>query len=99
MVGSHSCPECAFGLADMSGNAWEWTRSLWGSEQNEPRFKYPYNPKDGRENLKAGNEVRRVLRGGSFNDSGRSVRAALRNLNEPGGRSYNFGFRVVVSRF
>ena len=89
MVGSHSCPECAFGLADMSGNAWEWTRSLYRP--------YPYDRSDGREDL-TGNGPR-VLRCGSFLSDGGDVRAALRPLYVPDFRSYSLGFRVVVSRF
>ncbi len=42
-----------FGCADMAGNAWDWTRSLWGSEWAKPAFKYPYRANDGRENLKS----------------------------------------------
>ncbi|MDP6359904.1 MAG: SUMF1/EgtB/PvdO family nonheme iron enzyme, partial [Planctomycetota bacterium] len=41
-----------FGGLDMAGNVWEWTRSLWGEDLAEPAFKYPYDPKDGRENLR-----------------------------------------------
>jgi formylglycine-generating enzyme required for sulfatase activity len=54
-----------YGLLDMADNVWEWTRSLWGKGWN-PDFKYPYNPEDGRENLKASEGTGRVLRGGAF---------------------------------
>ncbi len=78
-----------FGVQDMSGNVWEWTRSLWGK-------KYPYGPKDGREKLDA-RDVPRVLRGGSFFDDAGYARCACRSWYSPDRRYYFIGFRVVVS--
>jgi formylglycine-generating enzyme required for sulfatase activity len=80
------------GALDLSGNAWEWTRSLWGD--------YPY-PQDGealkaRENLSAGPDVRRVLRGGSFGNSARYARGAVRDWYSPDFRNWYLGLRVVV---
>ena len=78
-----------YGCADMVGNVWEWTHSLFGD--------YPYEPNDGRENENASGG--RVVRGGSFADSHQVARAAFRlGLSVspysfgPGG-----GFRVVVA--
>jgi len=86
-----------YNVLDLSGNVWEWTRSLWGRNVSEPEFKYPYNPKDGRENLKAGDDVLRVLRGGAFNYGGNYVRCALRYRDDPVNRLRLIGFRVVLS--
>lgn len=55
-----------YGCEEMSGNVWEWTRSLWGKKYDKTEYKYPYDPKDGREDLKMNGM--RVLRGGSFGD-------------------------------
>jgi formylglycine-generating enzyme required for sulfatase activity len=85
-----------FGVCDMSGNVWEWTASLWGQDISTPEFKYPYNPRDGRENLKAGDDLYRVLRGGSFGDRARLVRAAFRTVGLPDGW-FDVGFRVVLA--
>jgi formylglycine-generating enzyme required for sulfatase activity len=86
-----------YGLLDMAGNVWEWTRSLWGKKSESPDFKYPYKLDDGWENLKAGNDVRRVLRGGSWYSAQRDARCASRGRYFPVSFDNNVGFRVVVS--
>jgi formylglycine-generating enzyme required for sulfatase activity len=87
-----------YGLADMAGNVWEWTQSLWGKAREKPEFRYPYDPQDSkREDLKAGNEVARVLRGGSFDNLRYYMRCAVRLGYDPGGRFNLIGFRVVLS--
>jgi formylglycine-generating enzyme required for sulfatase activity len=84
-----------FGCADMSGNTWEWTASLWGKESGKPDYDYPYKPRDGRENQRAEETVLRVLRGGSFYAATRDLRAAVRDRD--GGVSSYFGFRVALA--
>jgi formylglycine-generating enzyme required for sulfatase activity len=77
-----------YGCVDMAGNVWEWTSSVYKS--------YPYDPGDGRENLKAGDDIHRVLRGGAF-ASGRDVRCACRLWNLPDLRLRHRGFRLCVA--
>ena len=60
----------------MSGNVWEWTRS--------PYQPYPFDPADDRKNLEA--DALWVMRGGSFADAERNVRAAIRGGADPGAR-------------
>jgi formylglycine-generating enzyme required for sulfatase activity len=88
-VGSIPCPECAFGLSDMSGNVWEWTRTPYRGE--------PYGSEEGALDLEA--DALWVMRGGSFADPARNVRAAIRGGGDPGVRRPFIGFRVVISRF
>jgi len=91
-------PARQHGLYDMTGNVWEWTRSLWGKDWQNPEYKYPYNPKDQeRENLGADKGVLRVLRGGSFNLESYRARCASRLRYAPVNWYGYFGFRVVVS--
>jgi hypothetical protein len=78
-----------YGCEEMSGNVWEWTRSLWGN-------KYPYDPKDGREKLDAPDNVGRVLRGGSYYHDASGVRFALRYWYLPDFRSWYYGFRLLA---
>jgi formylglycine-generating enzyme required for sulfatase activity len=86
-----------YGLLDMAGNVWEWTRSLWGKDWEKPDFKYPYNLEDGRENLKAGDDILRVVRGGAFNDHEGVVRCAARDWDIPYVQLRNRGVRPVVA--
>ncbi|MCP4689966.1 MAG: SUMF1/EgtB/PvdO family nonheme iron enzyme, partial [Desulfobacterales bacterium] len=86
-----------YGALDMSGNVREWTCSLWGEDWGETDFPYPYTPDDERENLKAGNNVARVLRGGAYDNFRTVVRGALRHGNDRHFRYYDVGFRVFVS--
>jgi formylglycine-generating enzyme required for sulfatase activity len=98
-VGAYPAGASPYGLLDMAGNVWEWTRSLWGKDWHKPSFKYPYRPGDGRENLKAGDDAVPVLRGGSWYYDLDYTRCANRGRHSPGRRNLNFGFRVVVSPF
>jgi formylglycine-generating enzyme required for sulfatase activity len=86
-----------YGCEEMSGNVWEWTRSLWGKDSSKPDFAYPYEANDHRrEDLKAGDDVYRVVRGGSWLAPRGLARCAFRLWDLPGGRGDDFGFRVVV---
>jgi iron(II)-dependent oxidoreductase len=84
------------GLDDMSGQAWEWTTTLWGQDMATPSFAYPYAD-DGREALDAGPAIRRVLRGGCFSSGKLKACCTYRGSLEPDGFWRGNGFRIVVS--
>lgn len=86
-VGAVACANCAHGLADMSGNVWERTRS--------PLQDYPYNPDDDFDDLSA--DALWVMRGGSFAEAINNVRSAVRGGVDPGVRSNSIGFRLVIT--
>ncbi len=96
-VGAFSGGVGPYGLEEMSGTVWEWTQTLWGEDWENPAFKYPYEPADGREDLTAGSGVLRVVRGGAFDNDGNNVRCAIRHGDNPDNRNLNGGFRIVVS--
>jgi formylglycine-generating enzyme required for sulfatase activity len=87
-VRSYPSGSSPFGAADLAGNAWEWTRSLYKD--------YPYNPTDGREiTSSAGVTGLVVIRGGGFYDDYGSVRSTLRYGGMPGLSHDATGFRCV----
>ncbi|HET9949391.1 MAG TPA: SUMF1/EgtB/PvdO family nonheme iron enzyme, partial [Longimicrobiales bacterium] len=88
-VGSFACGTCPYGLSDMAGNVWEWTRS--------PYQPYPWDPTGLSEDPTT--DALFVMRGGSFADGEQNVRAAIRGGADPGVRDPTIGFRVVISRF
>lgn len=89
IVGSRRRGTSWVGALDMSGNVQEWTSSLYAS--------YPYVVDDGRESdLGSGTEIRRVLRGGTWNNfDNEFLRASVRHIFDPAGRDFLKGFRCA----
>jgi formylglycine-generating enzyme required for sulfatase activity len=75
-----------WGLYDMHGNAWEWTRSNYRP--------YPYRADDGRNDTTDAGQ--KVARGGSWYDRPKRCRSAFRLSYPAWQRVYNVGFRIVV---
>jgi formylglycine-generating enzyme required for sulfatase activity len=95
-VGCFPRGESPYGVLEMSGNVWEWTRSRWGEQSvTQADYGYPYDPADGRERLEDMKVP--VLRGGSWPNHRRNARCAYRGWLIPD-LFFDFsGFRVVVS--
>lgn len=95
-VGVFPAGDTPEGLVDMTGNVWEWTASLFGPQQSQAQFGYPYAPGDGRENGHAGAEVNRVARGGGWYHSLDDAAATTRYVFYPDGRNFSVGFRLAL---
>jgi formylglycine-generating enzyme required for sulfatase activity len=82
----------AYSVEDLSGNVWEWTRSLRTDD-------YSVEAKRMLKGAPSEVEIPRVVRGGAFSGVPRRVRAAFRSGGGPVDRGRSVGFRVVVSPF
>lgn len=84
-----------YGVEEMSGNVWEWTRSVLSEA--------PYPQDDtacvARDDLMAGTDRHRVLRGESWLNDAQVMRCAGRTRFLPDGSGADIGFRMVVSPF
>jgi formylglycine-generating enzyme required for sulfatase activity len=77
-------PPNDYGLYDMVGNVWEWTRTEHGAPYSAPE------PEASSES----NGI--VVRGGGWNDLRSAARCAVRDGLRPVIRNYLLGFRVVL---
>jgi len=78
----------AWGLCDMHGNVWEWVQDVVHDD-------YEGAPLDGSAWETGGDQVRRILRGGSWLYNPRYLRSALRNGFSAVLSNDIVGFRVV----
>ena len=104
-IGQTTTPGCfslgrsPLGCEDMAGNVWEWTRSLWSVNWDDPDSGYPYDAYDAaREDLSRKGDMPRFVRGGSWCLDRDLARCAVRSVglldDWPGGS----GFRVLLRR-
>lgn len=90
-VSESRCKDCAYALFDMTGNVWEWTRSL--------KAPYPYNAAASDRPSAPGN---RVIRGGSYKrediapTADTIVRSANREDAPPTRSDQYIGFRIAL---
>lgn len=95
-VGAYPGGASPYGLLDMAGNVREWLQTQWGPYGETPKYDYPYDPTDGREEMTAPQEFCRCMREGSMFNSFRGVRSAYRHANQPGHADNVSGFRVAA---
>jgi len=90
-----------YGVFDMVGNVRQWTCTVWGEKRIAPdaRYAYPYK-EDGRNDLNASKQLRRVMRGSAMKDDVKWLRCSAHSGQAPddvGAPGVRHSFRVVMS--
>jgi iron(II)-dependent oxidoreductase len=92
--------QSVFDLHDLVGNVLQWTSTLWGEKRLLADYLYPWQPDDGRDDLNANRQLRRILRGSSHDDPQSECTCTSRRSFLPADRGQpgkRHGFRVVRS--
>ncbi|PCJ30271.1 MAG: hypothetical protein COA90_09900 [Gammaproteobacteria bacterium] len=83
-----SFPANGYGLYDMHGNVWEWTKDCWHGDYS--------NAASGGQAWLAGNCGKRVRRGGAWSSGADYLRSATRSWYASSTRNKSNGFRLVL---
>ena len=87
-----------YAVFDFVGNIRQWTCSLWGTNFLVPdaRYAYPWKNESRRHEENANSQIRRVVRGSSFNEEQGNLRCTIRRGELPDEWVAGIGFRVVI---
>jgi formylglycine-generating enzyme required for sulfatase activity len=88
-VGSYPRARSPYGVYDMAGNVWEWTADWYDHDY------YEVSPDANPTGPTTGSE--RVIRGGSWYNTGSFLHSALREYVEPNAARDNLGFRCAAT--
>jgi formylglycine-generating enzyme required for sulfatase activity len=90
LVGTHPAGASPYGVEDLAGGVWEWCLDAWADSFAD----WPATVSDPCRRSGSPADAR-VVRGGSWLDWPRDLRAALRSMHHPRRRFRFVGFRVV----
>ncbi len=85
-----------YGVEDLCGNVWEWTRTAWGDNVAVRDYSWPYNSSDGRERFAQSASVFRVLKGGAFFNTHGQATCSAADRNYPDLPINHVGFRIAL---
>ncbi len=89
-VGAFPAGASPYGIEELNGNVWEWTRTHWIENYQDYASAVQEVPTG---------DAMRLLSGGSYNYFDYGVRATIRFRHYPYNRYDDFGFRCLLSPF